>query len=891
MARTLPLLATWLTLACVGYAQTLDAYRQPLPKGAIARLGHRVDTANPITPCASASSPDGKRLAMACGTRVILWDLPSGNVILNLVAHEYPLRGLAFLDDDTLLTQGHDGQRDALKTWSLPSGKLVRSVVIPVNWAGTAFSHDGKLLALTTPGDPNTLHVWDTQTGKELFADKEHYPHVFFSPDNRLVIASRRQLIEKQRYNTHVTMRDARTGEIVRKLELKETMATITDISADGKHLIGHTFIHHDMQDKWRSRLQLFDAETGVVLKTIHEQRSGDMKGAHFSPDGQLVVAVNHEEHGISVWEVASGQKRWTFADGQEFFNYPKFARDGKMLVNTTYHGRVFIHDLATDRTRDLNPTHSGYICSLAFSPDGKHLASSSRLSEFYLWDTQTNNAIRRFVGNRKTDQDIHEQAVQLAFAPDGKHLLAKQTDQRVRLYHAFRGKEVVAFRDAGHVWDFSEDGQHLLWTAISLQPPRAAPYRDPPVVADDYTYWLGSARWVAYNALHPVLQQFRARAYFTPRLKTDAPMAPIPFGMMGQAGELVASPHGISPDGSVLVTMTSRRTGNPFSGMGMYWVGDGVILWDTTTMQQITRIPRRDGHDPTFLRMTHDSRGYLVNFHGRQEATVALKLFETRTGRERLHIAAERAQYSGFDLSRDGRWLAYVDANNAIVVFDLTLGETAATFPQHDASVRLAFSPDASRLASGGHTGTILLWDLEAIRKRDRKEPAWNADDKSRLWTDLASSDAGKAYAAIMKLKRSPDQAVPLLRSKLDWKQSGHGIGKLIQNLGHADFATRQKANDALEQQGERARPHLLRALPNVASLEHKRRVEAILDKLTRPFTSPFGLRMLRSVEVLDALATADAVAQLREIAADVPANDPIGREVARALRRSERR
>jgi hypothetical protein len=78
---------------------------------------------------------------------------------------------------------------------------------------------------------------------------------------------------------------------------------------------------------------------------------------------------------------------------------------------------------------------------------------------------------------------------------------------------------------------------------------------------------------------------------------------------------------------------------------------------------------------------------------------------------------------------------------------------------------------------------------------------------------------------------------------------------------------------------------------LPDVSSLEHKRRVEALLGKLTRPFTSPFGLRLLRSVEVLDALATPDAVAQLREIAGELPGNDPLGREIARALRRAELR
>jgi hypothetical protein len=266
------------------------------------------------------------------------------------------------------------------------------------------------------------------------------------------------------------------------------------------------------------------------------------------------------------------------------------------------------------------------------------------------------------------------------------------------------------------------------------------------------------------------------------------------------------------------------------------------------------------------------------------------LRILETRTGKERLRIKAELAQSGGCAFSRDGRWLAFVNPKHNIEIFDVTRGQTAATLASEDSGVRLAFSPDGSMLASGGNSGTILLWDLNAVLNREFKEPAWTEADRDRLWSDLASADAAAAFAAMTKLKRSPKPAVELIRDRLQWSKASKELNAWIDRLGSSDFATRKKAHDAIEQLGERARPVLAKALPQAKSVEHKRRVEALLAQLERPFTAPNGLGLLRVIEVLDGLETAEAVALLREMSADAPPNDPLGREVLRALERRRR-
>ena len=69
--------------------------------------------------------------------------------------------------------------------------------------------------------------------------------------------------------------------------------------------------------------MQLFDAESGELVRTFLEQCTGDMKAAVFSHDSKFVAALNDNEKGVTVWNVATGEKRWTFSNDMNFFNFP----------------------------------------------------------------------------------------------------------------------------------------------------------------------------------------------------------------------------------------------------------------------------------------------------------------------------------------------------------------------------------------------------------------------------------------------------------------------------------------------------------------------------------------------------------------------------------------
>jgi WD40 repeat protein len=884
-----------------------DAYGVPLPKGAKARLGMLHEDARSSAEHPSVVSPDGKLLAVMVGNGIEVWDLPAGGFVHKWIAHPYPysLHNLVFADNDILLTHGRASEaspsEDMVKAWNARSGKMTRSFAVPEKWKGTAFSHDGKLLAFTTAGraQGNTLHVWDTRTGKQLYSDTELYPTLFFTPDDRLLIACSLWNVNQQLVST-ITFRAARTGKVVRKLELKEPAPAIASISSDGKYLLGVTHvIYGGDTSKYKCHWQLFDAETGKAIRTIVINGVNTPRTFAFSPDGRLVTGLDVDNRTVCVWEAATGKKTHTLQGEHDC--YPWFGPGGKTLVNATKSGRVYLHDLTTLATRDLNPTHTGKVLCLAFTPDSKQLASGSSRGEIYVWETAT-GAIQQRCHLTSPAQEASggwDTPIKLAFAPDGKHLLV-QDEKTVRLLAPFRGRELPPSGGAGQVYGFSEDGRHLLWTTSRVHNIAGIPRVLPHDSLDDPECWLAALQWTA-QALwwRPELRQFRTHVYMPPNLNGESPLDFMPMNGFSVRPAWSAYPQALSPDGSVMLERVQRLTGNPSSGRGTYWVPDGVRFADVATGQEIYRTkaeaglldwqPSNGAGAMLVLQLSPDSRSMVCTGPYAKKKAMGLALYEVRSGKVRLKLSDEPVPAGPVAFTRGGNLVAFANAKNMIEVWDLTLGKNVAQFASADQPAALAFSPDGSLLASGStYSGIIMLWDCSPLVKRHLSEPAWTDDDKSRLWHDLALADAAGAYAAMMRLKRNPAQGVALLRGRLRWEETNAEIGRLIGNLGSADFATRQKASDTLEQLGDQARPQLVKFLKETTTLEHKRRAEWLIDRLGRPFTSNAGLRLLRSVEVLDGLRTVEAAALLRQIAADATLDESLASEVARALQRS---
>src|SRR5205085_10309627 len=121
-------------------------------------------------------------------------------------------------------------------------------------------------------------------------------------------------------------------------------------------------------------------------------------------------------------------------------------------------------------------------------------------------------------------------------------------------------------------------------------------------------------------------------------------------------------------------------------------------------------------------------------------------------------------------------------------------------------------------------------------------------------LWTALASDDAAKAYQAVGALARQPEQSVPFLREHLKPAApvDKERIARLIADLDSDRFVEREKAARELAGLGEAAGPALRNVLAGQPTLDVRRRVEQLVEKLDHQVMSGEQLRVLRAVEVL---------------------------------------
>jgi hypothetical protein len=221
--------------------------------------------------------------------------------------------------------------------------------------------------------------------------------------------------------------------------------------------------------------------------------------------------------------------------------------------------------------------------------------------------------------------------------------------------------------------------------------------------------------------------------------------------------------------------------------------------------------------------------------------------------------------------------------------------GKEVSQLKGHEGSVQtLAFSPDGKAIASGSADTTILVWDAAAFLRQLPKPEPLDGPDRAveALWEDLAGEDAGKTFQSVLRLAGTPQQAVPFLGERLKPAApvDPAKVKRWITDLESDKYALRQEATANLAKTGEQAVPPLQNVLASQPTLETRKRVEELLDRLTGTTLTTEQLRLVRALEVLERIATPEARHLLQTLAEGAPGALPT-RQAQAALDRLARR
>src|SRR5262249_7430076 len=116
--------------------------------------------------------------------------------------------------------------------------------------------------------------------------------------------------------------------------------------------------------------------------------------------------------------------------------------------------------------------------------------------------------------------------------------------------------------------------------------------------------------------------------------------------------------------------------------------------------------------------------------------------------------------------------------------------------------------------------------------------------------------------------------QTVPFLTKRLPLlvPVDRQRVGALLTELNHDQIARRDKAQEELEKFGALCEPILQTAVQKPASMDARRRLERVLEKIRGPVPSSITLHALRIVEALECANTAESRETLEGLSHEVP-------------------